>query len=454
MNKTVIANFLDNSKLNKFHKSLLIIGIFVITFSGYGLSVIGTIVPIITEEWQINATQAGFISSAGMFGMMFGAIGLSFLADRYGAKKILILSILIFSVCILGATIFNNPLAFAAFRFLAGVGSGGATPIIISLLTEYSPKANKSKMVAIALCGNQIGGMLSPFIGMLVIERFGWRPVLWIAVLPLLLLPYIYKSIPESAQFLAKKQQYDELGTILGKIDETYQEKIDLKQSLSYIGHVTPKKVEKVSYSRLFTKRYFLSTILIGLIYIMGLLAINGVNTWLPNVMVKSGFDLGPSLAFSIFLNAGTMIGTISWAGVADKKGFTVLLPVIYTIGGICLMLMGVKVNIIVLYIFITLIGGFLFAAHSLVNAFVSQFYPDDIRTTGVGFANSIGRVGGMLGPIVGGMLLTANASTSTWFITFGAPGIIAAIAVIIINTQQRYFERKDAEAPLVNSEN
>lgn len=441
MKKTIVNKFLDNSNFSTFHKILLAWGLFVITFSGYGLSIYGSIIPVVTEEWKIDSTLTGFIGSSGMFGMMFGAIALSFLADKFGVKKLLVFSISIFSIFLVGASIFNDPLIFAIFRFLAGVGCGGATPIVISLLTEYSPQKNKSKMVAIALCGNQIGGILAPLLAIFLLSDFGWRPLLWVSAIPLIMLPFIYKEIPESAQFLAKNNKHEELESILEQIDSNYAEKIDLKHGLAFANQ---KETQKVSYLRLFNRRYFLSTILISLIYIMGLLVINGVNNWLPDVMVRNGFSLGSSLAFSIFLNIGTMFGTITWATLADKKGFNKLLPILYSIGAVCLMLMGVKTNIIILYVFVLLIGIFLYSAHSLVNAFVSQFYPDDIRTTGVGFANSIGRVGGMLGPILGGILLSANASISTWFISFAVPGFIAAFSVIIINAQVRHFENKE----------
>lgn len=418
-------------------------GMFIITFSGFCLSVYGSIVTIVQAEWNITSTQAGFIGSSGMVGMMVGSILLSYFADHWGAKRLLMISIAIFSVFIVSATLFESPILFGVCRFMAGVGSGGATPIILSLLTEYAPSASKSKMVAAALCGNQIGGILASVLGILLIDSFGWRTVLWAAGIPILLMPFIYKMLPESAQFLEKNKKYDELEHVLGKIDADYKQKIDVQNAVSDAPKEGEKE-EKVSYSRLFNRKYILSTVLLSVIYIMGLLAINGVNTWLPDVMVRSGYSLNAGLTFTIFLNVGTMAGTILWAAVADKKGFTVLLPLIYTIGAICLMAMGVKTNQVILYICVMLIGFFLYAAHSLINAFATQFYPDDIRTTGVGFANSIGRIGGMLGPTVGGMLLSADASIPVWFATFGAPGIIAAVSLIVIQAQ-RAAQRKNA---------
>lgn len=454
VSQKALNSFLDNSRFSKFHKILLAIGFFVITFSGYELSVFGSIVPVVIKEWNISTTQVGFIGSSAMFGMMLGAVLLSFLADKFGVKKLLIVSIFIFNFFIVCATFTNSGLMFGVCRFMAGVGSGGATPIVISLLTEYSPRASKAKMVAFAICGNQIGGILAPLVAMNVMPQFGWKPVLWFSFLPLLLIPLFVKVIPESARFLAQTKQKERLKTTLFKIDPNYQE--IMKTTLSSMTtEGEAQKTEKVSYLKLFNKRYALGTVLITLIYICGLLTINGVNIWLPQVMNSNGYALGSSLTFSIVLNIGTLLGTILWAITADKIGFRLLMPIIYTVGAISLFGMGIKANLFVLYLFVGLIGMFAFSAHSLMNTFASQYYPPEIRTTGVGFANATGRIGGMLGPIIGGMLLTANVSITVWFLAFAVPGIIAAISITLINLQTKYFEKKQpVEIPQTTIEN
>ncbi|WP_235898816.1 MFS transporter [Yersinia alsatica] len=444
MNQNTLSAFLDSSKSTRFHKLLLGLCTFIIIFSGYELSVFGAIVPVVIREWKISPTEIGFIGSSAMFGMMFGAIVLSSLADKFGVKKLLIVSIFIFNFFIVMATFTESGLMFGLCRFMAGVGSGGATPIVISLLTEYSPKTNKAKMVAVAICGNQVGGMLAPFVAIHIMPEYGWQPVLWLSVLPLILIPLFIKLIPESARFLAKTQQSEKLNSILVRIDNDYEKKLAATEQVLIKSDDGNKPAEKVSYLNLFSKKYFVGTVFITLIYICGLLTINGVNIWLPQVMNQNGYALGSSLTFSIVLNLGTLIGTILWAVTVDKVGFKVLMPLIYIAGSVSLFCMGVKVNLIVMYLFVGLIGMFAFAAHSLMNSFASQYYPGEIRTTGVGLANATGRVGGMLGPIVGGMLLTANVSITVWFLTFAIPGIVAALSMVIINMHKKYIERKN----------
>lgn len=442
MNKNTLVYFLDNTKFTNFHEKLIAVGFLVITFSSYGLSVFSSIVTVVIGEWNISETQVGFIGSSAMFGMMLGAISLSYLADRFGMKKLLVTSIFIYGFFIVLATFTNSGLMFGVCRFMAGVGSGGATPIVISLLTEYTPKNSKAKAVAIVMVGNQVGGIIAPLVAMWVMPNSGWKPVLWVSIIPLLLIPLFVKIIPESPLFLLKTKQEDKLEDALNKINPDYKEVIQSVPNTVNKELVTGEKPAKVSYLQLFTKRYALGTILISLMSICGLLTINGVNNWLPLVMNSNGYPLGSSLAFSVVLNMGTLVGTLIWATVIDKVGFNKMLPIIYVVGAISLFGMGIKVNTFVLYIFVALIGAFAFAAHSLLNSFVSQYYPEEIRTTGVGFSNTTGRIGGMLGPIVGGMLLTANVPMFVWFLPFAIPGLLAAVSVVIINAQKKKFEQ------------
>lgn len=432
MKENRVSDFIDNSKFGRFHITLIGLGVFLIAFTGYGATAYGSIIPSIISEWNLNATVLGYMGSLSEFGSMFGAVILTIVSNRLGVKKVLIGSVLMFCFFTFGQSVVNTPVLFAVFRFLAGMGFGGVIPLVISLLSEYAPKTSKSKSVAIALCGNQIGSIIASLLAIVILPRLGWRPVLWMAAVPVLFLVFIIKMVPESAQYLVKHKETEKLKKVLSAIDQDYAGKIDLDQ-LDH-SETNEQSEKKVSYFALFNKRFILVTLLACVIYIMGLLFINGVIVWLPGVMVQNGFSLGSSLAFSIFLNVGTIGGTIVWGAVADRKGFKLLLPAIYTIGAIVLMLMGVKTNIIVLYLFVFLIGFFLFSAHSLVNAFVSQHYPEELRTSAVGLVNSVGRLGGIFGPTLGGLLLSANASISTWFITFGATGLIAAGSFVAIN--------------------
>ncbi|PFO08961.1 aromatic acid/H+ symport family MFS transporter [Bacillus sp. AFS076308] len=428
MSNHSIKNILDESKFNRFHLGLLLWCLLFVSFEGYDLVVYGSVVPFLTKEWNLSPIEAGVIGSYGLFGMMFGSIILSLLADRFGRKSIIIVSVTFFSIFTTISGFATDAQLFSWCRFLAGVGFGGTLPTVISLLTEYIPKSSKNKSITIALCGNQVGGILAPLIGVLVFALLGWRPVLWFSAIPLLLIPLIIRYLPESPQFLIRKGKLDILRATLTKIDPNYHDRLMAEQT-----KISEPPVVRTPIIGLFKNKMGLSTILFCIVYFMGLLMIYGLNTWLPKLMQSAGYPLISSLGFAIFLNGGALIGTIIIGVIADRKGSKKLITGLYVLGAICLALLGIKSNIFLLYLLIAIAGVCTMGNQSLLNAFVSQYYPNNVRSTGVGLANGVGRLGGMLGPTLGGVLLSMNVPIGLCFLVFALPGIFAALALFLV---------------------
>lgn len=437
MNNDIIK-FIDSRKFSRFDANLVILGVFLITFTGYAAPAYGSIIPMLFKEWtDLNWDQLGYVGSLSEFGSLFGALVCSVISRKFGIKRVLITTVMLFCAGTFSQAFAPTIQIFAILRFIAGFGFGGVIPLVISLLSEYAPKTNKSKSVATALCGNQFGAIIASFVAIYVTTQLGqWRPVFWLGFIPVLLLPYIIKTMPESAHFMLKNRDVEGLKKVLYRINKDYSSEIDIKTAINNFS--AEKESNKIFYRDLFGKKYALISCLACVIAIMGLLFINGVIVWLPGVMTNAGYALGSSIAFTIFLCAGTIAGAIYWGSVADKKGFTLLMPSIYFIGSVCLILMGVKSTIVVLYALITLVGFFLFSAHSLVNAFIAQHYPHDLRTVAIGLPNSLGRIGGLLGPTLGGLLMANQVSVMGWFMVFAGTGLIAAISFVLINIQTR----------------
>lgn len=193
-----------NSKFNRFHLGLLLWSFFIILFDGYDLVVYGTVLPTLIEKWNLSSVEAGAIGTYGLFGMMFGAIFFGTLADRIGRKNVVAITLVLFSLFTFLCGFAETPTTFSTFRFLAGLGLGGIMPNVIALLTDYAPKTMRSMIVSIVLCGYSVGGILAPLIGITLMPTFGWKSIFWFAGLPLLLLPIMYKQLPETASYLIR----------------------------------------------------------------------------------------------------------------------------------------------------------------------------------------------------------------------------------------------------------
>lgn len=439
--KINVAEVISNSKFNRFHFTLIAWCFVVILFDGYDLVVFGTVVSELMNDWGIDSVQAGLMSSYGLLGMTFGAIVLGILADRLGRKNVTAIAVILFSLFTFLCGLANDPTTFSIFRFFAGVGLGGIMPNVIALLTDYSPKKIRSMVVSIVLCGYSVGGMLAPMLGIVMMPDFGWESIFFVAGIPLLLLPIIYKQLPESALYLAKKNRKEELFAILKKVDPNFTYHPDDEIMMQPTGE------SKVPVIDLFKEKRGLSTVMFWIAFFTCLLMVYGLNTWLPKLMIEAGYGLTSSLSFLVTLQGGAIVGTLIIARLCDKFGSKKMLVPMYASGAIALTLLGFGGNTAYIYVLVAVAGAATIGAQNIVQAYVSQYYPPFIRSTALGMASGIGRFGGMMGPILGGFLLSQSLAMELNFLAFAIPGLIAAIALSFVPEKRSFLYTRAIQA-------
>lgn len=192
----------DEATFNRFHARVLLWCLLIIIIDGYDIAVAGTALPSIMKEMGVNASTAGFMASSALFGMMFGAIFLGTLSDRIGRRLTISICVFLFSAFTAAAGFVNDPYTFSALRFVAGLGIGGVMPNIVAQMTEYSPRRIRSVMTTLMFSGYAFGGILAAVLGKQLIGEHGWQSVFIAAGAPVLLIPFILKSMPESLPFL------------------------------------------------------------------------------------------------------------------------------------------------------------------------------------------------------------------------------------------------------------
>ena len=218
--KTVHAgDAIDKSRFNMFHLLLIFWGFFIILVDGYDVVIYGSIVPSLIEEWSISSVTAGAIGSYTVMGTVVGAVFFGYLADKVGRKKIILFCTALFSLFTALSGVADGPVLFTIFRVISGIGLGGVMPNVIALTTEYAPKKIRSALISFVFCGYSVGAIAAALASRAILPEFGWRPIFWIAGLPLLILPFIAKAIPESAVFLLEKRKNEEVKRILKKVN-------------------------------------------------------------------------------------------------------------------------------------------------------------------------------------------------------------------------------------------
>ncbi|WP_434082588.1 MFS transporter [Acinetobacter terrestris] len=436
MNTVNVNEVIDKAKFTPFHFKVVFWCLIIILFDGYDLAINGVTLPLLMQDWGLSAVQAGMLASTALAGMMFGAMMFGTLADKIGRKKVIMICVLLFSGFTFAGGFASNPTEFGVLRFLAGLGIGGVMPNLVALTSEYAPARLRATLVTTMFSGYAVGGVMAALLGAWFTPDFGWQIMFFIAGIPLLLLPLIWKFLPESLTFLVKAQKHDNARQIMQRLDDQLSLNAQTQLALSEIKIAEPAFV-----SSLFKQGRTANTLLFWLAFFMCLLTLYALGSWLPKLMMAAGYSLGNSLMFLLAMNIGAVIGTVGGGILADKFH---LKPVIITLclsGAVALSLLGFKSPQPVIYFLVAVAGASAIGGQILLYSYVAQYYPLTVRSTGIGWASAVGRSGAIVGPILIGMLLGMELPHQLNFMAVGLPVVIVAIAVSLIVRKDRVVD-------------
>jgi AAHS family 4-hydroxybenzoate transporter-like MFS transporter len=425
-----VAQFIDQQPVGGFQIKLLLTCAAVLFLDGFDTQAIGYVAPALAREWGLTKGALGPVFSAGLFGLMIGALIFGPLADRIGRKKIIIFSTLAFGIGTFATAFINDVNTLLAIRFLTGLGLGGAMPNAVALTSEFSPHRRRATMVMIMFCGFSVGAALGGLLAAALIPHFGWRSVFVAGGLaPLLLVPVLALRLPESVRFLALTgRAHERVAQLLGLINP----KVVFAPATRFVVH--EPGLAGIPVLHLFRDGRALVTLLLWVVFFMSLLDLYFLSNWLPTVLNDLGASVSASAAIGSMLQVGGVVGTFALGSVIDRFSFRALALVyfaaVFAVGAIGQL--GHSVVLVTLAIFAAgfcIVGGQIAA-----NALAATYYPTSVRATGVGWALGIGRVGSIVGPLVGGALLTAKWSTGSVFIAAAAAALCAALAAFSLS--------------------
>ena len=422
----------DKAAFNGFHRLVLAWCALIIIFDGYDLAVVGIALPSIMKDMGVDAASAGFMVSAALFGMMFGNIFFGTLADKIGRRHVIVICLALFSLFTAAAGFARDPITFSISRFIAGVGIGGVMPIVVAQMTEYSPLRIRSTLVTLMYSGYSIGGMLAALLGKGLIETYGWPSVFVAAGLPVILIPFLLKSFPESMPFLVKQGRIDELKRTVSRLEPSYRPEAGDQFALP-----AEDKADNAPVRHLFQEGRGLSTVMFWIAFLMCLFMVYGLSSWLTKLMASAGYSLGSALTFVLVLNFGAIVGAIGGGWLADRFRIKYVLAGMYLLAAVSITLLGFKVPTGVLFLLIGLAGASTIGTQIVSLAYTGQFYPMAIRSTGIGWALGIGRVGAIMAPIVIGVLVGMSLPLQQNFMAIALPGLLAAVAILLVDDRR-----------------
>jgi MFS transporter, AAHS family, 4-hydroxybenzoate transporter len=425
-----VAGFIDQQPVGGFQVGLLLTCAAVLFLDGFDTQAIGYVAPALAKEWGLTKAALGPVFSAGLFGLMIGALVFGPLADRIGRKNIIIFSTLAFGVGTLVTAFVQDVGTLLAIRFLTGLGLGGAMPNAVAMTSEFSPHRRRATMVMIMFCGFSVGAALGGLLAAALIPQFGWRSVFVVGgVAPLLLVPILALRLPESVRFLALTGRAPErVAELLARINP----KAAFAPGTLFVVH--EPGLAGLPVLHLFRDGRMLATLLLWVVFFMSLLDLYFLSNWLPTVLNDLGASVSAAALIGSMLQVGGVVGTFALGSVIDRFSFRAL-ALVYFIAVFAVGAIGQLGHSVVFVTMAIFAAGFCIVGGQIAaNALAATFYPTSIRSTGVGWALGIGRVGSIIGPLVGGALLTMKWSTGEVFMAAATAALCAALAAFSLS--------------------
>lgn len=428
------------SRFRPFHWLMLVLGVATTTFDGYDLVLYGAAVPLLIKEWSLTPAQAGVIGSYALAGAAIGAPIFGRLADKIGRKRTIVFCVTLFSALTGLAGLAVGARQFALCRFLAGLGIGGCIPNIIALITEYAPARHRALMVSAASAGMQVGGVAAAGASIWLFPIYGWRSVFWVGALPLLIVPALVRYMPESPQFYLARGNTERLKKVLSRVDPSAARDGEQRFTMDPQSRRSPVRA-------LFQEHRGFSTVMVWIVYITNMFMIFGLGIWLPQLMMEAGFPLGSGLWFLLSLNLGAFLGSNLAGLVADRVGSKRTLVILFLLAFVSITSLSLRTNIYALTALVALAGTGFFGGINLAHGYVSAYYPPAMRSTAMGFALGIGRLGAIAGPAVAGALISLHFSLFANFLCLAVPGLIACLSILLVQDRFGYQHGAASEA-------
>jgi AAHS family benzoate transporter-like MFS transporter len=432
-----VKTLIDEGSLRPVHLRVFLCCIVSLTFEGYDLVVYGATLPLLMREWHMDPAYAGLIASFGFAAAVLGAIAGGSMGDIWGRKRTIITSVIIYSVGSFACALAHAPLWFACFRVFGGIGMGMTLQNEVGMVSEYFPARSRQAAVAGVTTGMQFGGILSALVAIALVQRYGWTSAYYFGSLPIVMVPVLIRYLPEAPWLLVLKRRWSELRQVLAELRPEMRPQLAAADA----EFVYPKSQEKPTLAEVFAEGRALSTVLFWTVYFMNVFVIYGTNTWIPKLMMNSGRSVQASLTIYLALFVGALVASPILGLLADRFGSKRITILCYLCGFCFILLLAAPMSLPLTILVVALVGVCTMGAQNATHAYVAQYFPPAVKSTMMGWGLSVGRFGGLLGPLVGGVLLSLHATLVTSYLAFAVPCLVSALAITFV--QDRFAFNK-----------
>jgi AAHS family 4-hydroxybenzoate transporter-like MFS transporter len=422
-----VSEIIDQRPMGRYQIWTMALCGMVIVLDGFDTQSIGFLAPSMAETLRVPVKTFGPVFAAALVGLMISSMSSGPIADRWGRKGPIVVCTLIFGTFAMLTARCTSLDQLLAFRFLTGLGLGGALSNSVALMSEYAPKRLLAVIVSMMFCGMPAGAVLATQVSTVMLPRWGWQSVFYAGgILPLTLALLLIAILPESVRYLeVSGANQRKISKILARISPELSD-----APISRSEHKDSRRNAPVI--NLFTEGRAAGTVLLWIPYFMNLLMLYFVVFWLPALLRQTGKPVSAGITAVMLFSAGGIAGSFIEGTFMNRWGsFPVLLTEF-----LCTTLLIAALafsNSFALMMTITFVLGFVVqGAQGGLSAVAATFYPISIRSTGIGWCLGVGRIGSIVGPILGGMMLKLDWTPREILLAGSIPALCAAAATFL----------------------
>ena len=447
--KVNLTELLENSRIGPLQIRVFVLCMACLIMDGFDVQAMGYTAPAVLAEWGHDRSVMGPVFAAANFGVLIGALVFSMIADKIGRRPVIVYSTLFFSVMTIATAYAQSLEQLLWLRFIAGIGMGSIVPNATALVGEFSPKASRVTLVMCITVGFTVGAAVGGFVAAWLIPLFGWRSVfVFGGVVPLVIAAVMMWSLPESLQFLAvRKRRLDQLERWLKKLAPNLR----IDASTQYVSNETSRG--GVPFWHLFREGRAMFTTLLWIVNFMNILMLYSLSNWLPTIVTGMGYEQQTAVLVGTLLQVGGTIGTFGLAWFISRRGFMPVLITSFAVAVLSIAMIGQPgISLTLLSVVVFIAGWCVVGGQPGLNALSASYYPTYLRATGVGAGLGIGRIGAIVGPYIGGVLIGRQWTSEELFYAAAVPALISTLVMLIMRSVYREdVAARSAPAPLVH---
>jgi AAHS family 4-hydroxybenzoate transporter-like MFS transporter len=420
-----VGELIDSRPMAALHLRVFLLCGAIVLLDGYDLQALGLAVPAIAHEWSIAPSALSWALSASLVGLGLASAFLAPIGDRRGRRPVLIGGLLLIGIASVATALVTTPLLLAALRFLTGAGLGVCQANATSLAVEWAPRPRRASVMTLMSCQVAVGALLAGLMAPALIRTWGWPGIFLLGgIVPLLLALLVFALLPESLALLAARTEHTGRFALLLR---RFAPDVDASRIVA-----DPRPVEAPgSIAALLGARYLPRTLAFWVIFTIAAFLVYMLISWLPVFLGASGWSRDASVRGIMLLQGGGILGALVLARFIDR-GYTVAALCCAYIAAACA---GIGFNLTAASgaawpALLCLLGASVSGGMFGVLAVGALLYPPELRATGLGVGAAVARVGAVLGPLVGGWVLSRGAHPAQILAWLAVPA--GGVALII----------------------